>query len=47
MDLKIQQQISVLVEESFRLKKESESLLEQAKRMVEVAIEVGEDKGME
>ncbi|MFH0866307.1 MAG: restriction endonuclease subunit S [Bacteroidota bacterium] len=43
----VQQQISELVEESFRLKKESESLLELAKRAVEMAIEEGEERGME
>jgi restriction endonuclease S subunit len=42
-----QRQISDLVEESFRLKKQSENLLEFAKQAVELAIEEGEDKGME
>lgn len=41
-----QKQIAELVEESFRLKKESEELLELAKRMVEVAIEEGEERAM-
>jgi len=38
---------SELVEESFCLKKESENLLELAKRAVEVAIEEGEEKAIE
>ncbi len=46
IETKTQQQISELIEESFRLKKESEELLELAKRMVEVAIEEGEEKAM-
>lgn len=41
-----QKQIAELVEESFRLKKESEEFLELAKRMVEVAIEEGEERAM-
>ncbi len=47
IDFQKQQQISELVKESFRLKKESEDLLDLAKRMVEVAIEEGEEKAME
>ena len=43
---KIQQQISVKIEESFRLKKQSEQLLELAKTAVEKAIEEGEGKAM-
>ncbi|MBI4648207.1 MAG: restriction endonuclease subunit S [Bacteroidia bacterium] len=42
----VQQQISALVEESFRLKKESENLLELAKRAVEMAIEEGEERAL-
>ena len=44
---KNQQQIAVLVNESFRLKTESEQLLETAKRAVEMAIEEGEERAME
>ena len=43
----IQQQISDKIEESFRLKKQSEQLLELAKTAVEMAIEVDEEKAME
>lgn len=42
-----QQQIAEKVEESFALKKQSEHLLEVAKRAVEIAIEEGENKGLE
>lgn len=42
-----QQEIAALVEESFALKKQSEHLFEVAKRAVEIAIEEGEDKGLE
>ena len=38
-----QQKISELIEESFRLKKQSEQLLELAKTSVEKAIEEGEE----
>ncbi len=41
-----QQQIAELIEESFALKKQSEQLLEVAKRAVEVAIEESEDVAM-
>lgn len=47
IDYKKQQEIAALVEESFALKKQSEHLLEVAKRAVEIAIEEGEDKGLE
>lgn len=47
IDFSIQKQIAELVEESFRLKKESEELLELAKKMVEGAIEEGEDKALD
>ena len=42
IDISIQKKIAGLVEESFKLKKQSEALLENAKRAVEVAIEEGE-----
>lgn len=42
-----QQEIAELVEESFRLKKQSEQLLEIAKQAVEMAIEQDESKAME
>ena len=41
-----QEQIAELVEESFKLKVESERLLEVAKKAVEMAIEVNEEKAM-
>ena len=41
-----QQEIATLVEESFRLKKQSEQLLETAKRAVEIAIEENEEIAM-
>lgn len=47
IDYKKQQEIAALVEESFALKKQSEHLLEVAKKAVEIAIEEGEDKGLE
>lgn len=47
VDKDVQHQISLLIQESFRLKKESEQLLDLAKRAVEVAIEEGEEKAME
>jgi restriction endonuclease S subunit len=47
VDKDVQHQISELIQESFRLKKESEQLLDLAKRAVEVAIEEGEEKAME
>ncbi len=43
IDYSIQEKIAALVEESFKLKKQSEQLLETAKRAVEVAIEDGEE----
>ena len=42
VDISIQQQIEEKVQESFRLKKQSEELLEVAKRSVEIAIEQDE-----
>ncbi len=42
IDLDIQKQIAALIEESFALKKQSEQLLETAKRAVETAIEQDE-----
>lgn len=47
IDYSIQEKIAALVEDSFILKKQSEQLLETAKRAVEMAIEEGEVKGME
>lgn len=47
IDLKKQKQITKLVEESFKLKAESERLLEVAKQVVEMAIEVDEETAME
>ena len=46
IDYPLQEKIAALVEESFSLKKQSEHLLEVAKRAVEVAIEEGEEEGM-
>ncbi|WP_437824527.1 restriction endonuclease subunit S [Tenacibaculum mesophilum] len=43
LDVKKQQQIANLIEESFALKKQSENLLEIAKRAVEIAIEENEE----
>jgi len=43
IDKQIQEKIASLVSESFRLKKQSEQLLETAKRAVEVAIEENEE----
>jgi restriction endonuclease S subunit len=42
IDYTKQQEIAELVEESFRLKKQSENILETAKRAVEIAIEENE-----
>jgi hypothetical protein len=42
-----QKEIAAMVEESFSLKKQSEHLLEVAKKAVEIAIEEGEERGME
>lgn len=47
IDYTQQQQIAELVEESFRLKKESEQLLETAKRAVEIAIEQDENAALQ
>ena len=46
IDRSIQQQISDLVQHSFDLRRQSEQLLETAKRAVEFAIEDGEDKSL-
>jgi restriction endonuclease S subunit len=46
IDKHIQQQIASLVSESFILKKQSEQLLETAKRAVEIAIEESEESAM-
>ena len=47
IEMPMQKEISELVEESFKLKKESENLLETAKRAVEIAIEETEDAAIE
>ena len=47
LDIEIQKQISDRITESFRLKKQSEQLLEIAKTAVEMAIEKNEDEAME
>ncbi len=47
IDKQLQQQISTLIQQSFALKKESKALLAKAKLAVEVAIEEGEERGME
>jgi type I restriction enzyme S subunit len=47
IDPEIQNQIKEKISESFRLKKQSEHLLKTAKRAVEIAIEEGEEVGLE
>lgn len=47
IDINKQQEIANFVEQSFKLKEESERLLEVAKKAVEMAIEEGEEKAME
>jgi Restriction endonuclease S subunits len=47
IDYSEQQKIAELVEESFKLKKQSDQLLETAKRAVEIAIEQDEKQAME
>jgi restriction endonuclease S subunit len=46
IDKQTQEKIASLVSESFTLKKQSEQLLETAKRVVEIAIEEGEEMAM-
>ncbi len=46
LDIEIQHEIAELVQQSFQLKSKSEQLLENAKSLVEYAIEHGEDKAM-
>ncbi|MBU3641901.1 restriction endonuclease subunit S [Polynucleobacter sp. Fuers-14] len=46
LDMSIQQKIASQIQESFKLKAESERLLEVAKRAVEIAIEQDEQAGM-
>lgn len=46
IDINIQVELATLVQESFALKNQSRLLLERAKRAVEVAIEEGEEAGM-
>lgn len=47
IETETQEEISELIEESFRLRKESENLLEIAKRAVEIAIEEREETAIE
>jgi type I restriction enzyme S subunit len=47
LDIGIQKQIAAKVQESFALRHQSDQLLENAKRAVEIAIEQGEDKAIE
>ena len=47
LNKEVEGNIAHLVKESFRLKKESEHLLETAKKAVEMAIEEGEERAME
>lgn len=47
LDFNKQEQITELVEESFKLRAESERLLDVAKKAVEIAIEEGEEKAMD
>lgn len=47
IEMETQRKISELIEESFRLKKESENLLKTAKRAVEITIEETEEKAIE
>jgi type I restriction enzyme, S subunit len=47
IDIQIQEKIASLVSESFTLKKQSEQLLETAKRAVEIAIEENEGVAMQ
>ena len=47
LDMDIQREISSKVQESFALRQQSEQLLENAKRAVEIAIEQGERKAVE
>lgn len=46
VEYKKQEEIAELIEESFKLKKQSEDLLERAKRAVEMAIEESEDAAL-
>ncbi|WP_215426967.1 restriction endonuclease subunit S [Akkermansia muciniphila] len=47
IDNKVQKEISFLIQNSFRLREESDRLLELAKKAVEIAIERGEETAME
>ena len=47
IDLSLQEQITAKIQESFALRVESRRLLELAKTAVEIAIEQGEEKGLE
>ncbi len=46
VDMKKQEKIAVLLQQSFELKKKSKDLLEMAKQMVEMAIEKGEEQAI-
>jgi len=46
LDKNIQTQIEELINKSFQLRKESKNLLEKAKKLVEIAIEKGEEQAM-
>ncbi|WP_201617416.1 restriction endonuclease subunit S [Psychrobacter urativorans] len=46
LDINVQQKIAELIQQSFHLKAESEQLLEDAKKLVEYAIENGEGKAL-
>lgn len=46
LDIEVQQKIAELIQQSFNLKAESERLLEDAKKLIEYAIENGEDKAL-
>ena len=46
LPMEVQQQIAGKIEKSFSLRRQSEQLLENAKRAVELAIEKGEDQAI-
>lgn len=46
LPMEVQQQIAGKIEKSFSLRRQSEQLLENAKRAVELAIEQGEDQAI-
>ena len=47
IDVTLQREIAMKVQESFALRRQSEKLLEYAKRAVEIAIEQDEEAAME